>query len=126
MKQGVGFRDAELRSPLLRALNAGGGILARLGTRLPSLEPDAIVAAARARIGSPELGGDSYREPLERYLRAAEDEAELTAFGRIALRGMLVNSLATRGELHRFAQRVAAVAVVPVERRSHALAPRHR
>jgi len=98
-----GFRDAELRSRLLRALNVGGGLLARFGTRLPSLAPEAIVAAAQVRVGSQDLGGDSFREPLERYLRAAEEEAELTSFGRIALRGMLVNSLATRGQLHHFA-----------------------
>lgn len=100
----VTFRDAELRSPALRALNAAARLLARAGARLPSLAPDAIVAAARARVGSDDLGGASYREPLERYLRAAEAEADLTAFGRIAVRGMLVNALATRGELHRFAR----------------------
>lgn len=116
MKAEVTFRDAELRSPLLRALNAGGGLLARAGARLPSLEPDAIVAAARARVGSDELGGDSFREPLERYLRAAEEEAELTAFGRIALRGMLVNSLATRGELHRWAREHPEVREERIER----------
>ncbi|TFG92967.1 MAG: sulfotransferase [Myxococcales bacterium] len=98
------FRDAELRSRLLRALNLGGGLLARLGARLPSLEPQAMVEAAQRRIGCENLGGDSFREPLEIYLRAVEEEAELSAFGRIAVRGMLVNSLATRGELHRFAR----------------------
>lgn len=103
MKDAYGFRDAELRSRPLRALNAAADIVARLGVRLPSLEPRAILAAARARVGSEDLGGDSFREPLEIYVRAVEEEAELTAFGRIAVRAMLVNSLATRGELHRFA-----------------------
>ena len=100
----VTFRDAELRSPLLRGLNLAGGLLARVGARLPSLEPEAIAAAARARARCEDLGGESYREPLEIYLRALEEEAELSAFGRIAVRGMLVSSLATRAELHRFAR----------------------
>ena len=116
MKAEYGFRDAELRSPLLRVLNAGGGLLARLGARLPSLEPEAIAAAARARLGSDDLGGDSFREPLERYLRAAEAEADLTPFGRIALRGMLVSALATRGELQRFARQHPEVREERIER----------
>jgi len=103
LKDEYGFRDAELHSPLLRALNLGGGLVARLGRRLPTLESQAILAAAQARVRSEDLGGDSFREPLEVYLRAAEEEAELNTFGRIAVRGMLVNSLATRGELHRYA-----------------------
>jgi hypothetical protein len=101
---GVGFRDAELRSRLLRTLNVAGNAVARLGVRLPSLEPRAILEAARARVGCGVLGGVSYREPVEFYLRAVEEEGELTAFGRIAVRGMLVNSLASRGELHHFAR----------------------
>ncbi len=110
------FRDAEVRSPLLRALNVGGAMLARLGARVPSLEPDAIVAAARARVGCEDLGGESYREPLEVYLRAIETEADLSTFGRIAVRGMLVNSLATRASLHRYASEHPDVREERIER----------
>jgi len=91
-----GFRDAELRSLPLRALNRLGGGLEALGLRLPSLTPEAVIAAAVRRAGDGELGGDSFREPLERYLSAAREEAQLNTFGRLAVREMLVSSLANR------------------------------
>jgi len=97
-----GFRDADLNSALLRALNRAGSGLARAGLELPSLTSEAIVRAARKRAGGWNLGGESFREPLERYLAAARDEAELTLFGRLAVKGMLVESLRNRIELARW------------------------
>lgn len=93
------WRDGRLRAWPLRALNAVGGAAARAGLPLPSLAPDAIVEAARKRAGGDELGDDSYREPLERYVDAAESEAELTTLGRLGVRQMLVSSLANRIQL---------------------------
>ncbi len=72
------WRDSELRSrPLLALIWAGAG-LARFGRELPSLTPSSITAAAAKAAGSDDFGSDSYREPLEVYLRACEAEAELT------------------------------------------------
>jgi hypothetical protein len=105
MSREYSFRDASLRSPILRALNVAGGALERVGVRWPPLDPDGIVASARKQAGSDDLGGDSYREPLEVYVRAVEQEAELHSFGRLAVRGMLVRSLASRIRLHGFALR---------------------
>jgi hypothetical protein len=90
------FRDAELRSRPLRIAN---GASRTLGWKGPSLHPDSIVAAAQKRAGSENLGSDSYREPLERYVAAVEDEAELSLFGRVAVRSMIVSALANRIEL---------------------------
>lgn len=90
------FRDGELRSPALRALNRVGALLSRTRVWRPSLDPDGLVAAARARAGSEDLGSESYREPLERYVESVESEARLSTFGRLAVRGMIVESLATR------------------------------
>jgi hypothetical protein len=98
------FRDAQLRSFPLRALNLVGGWLERLGKPLPVLDPDGIVELARKEAGSKDLGSDSYREPLERYLRAAREEAELNAFGRLAVRGMLTRALTNRIKLHQWAE----------------------
>jgi hypothetical protein len=99
-----GFRDAELRSRALRALNWGGDRLAALGLEVPSLTSEAIVRVARKRAGCRDLGGDSFREPLDRYLEAAREEADLDLFGRLAVRGMLVDSLCNRIELARWAR----------------------
>jgi len=96
------WRDSELRSPPLRALNSIGSRLARFGVDLPSLSPDAVVASARKAAGSADLGSDSYREPLEVFLRACVDEADLTTFGRILISKMLVAALANRIDLRRW------------------------
>ena len=93
------FRDGGLHSPLLRGLNVVGSALASVGLHLTSLEPDALVDAAVRRAGSSDLGSDSYREPLERYCDSLESEARLSSFGRMALRGTIVNALTTRIEL---------------------------
>jgi hypothetical protein len=98
------FRDAELRSPALRALNWAGARLARVGLDVPALTSEAIVGAARKRAGCHDDGGDSFREPLERYLEAAREEADLNLFGRLALKGMLVEALRNRFELARWAR----------------------
>ena len=90
------WRDSELRSRPLRALNWTGAKVARFGRELPSLSPASVTAAAAKLAGSSDFGSDSYREPLEVYLRACEDEAELTTFGRLLISKMLAGALANR------------------------------
>src|SRR6202034_2520696 len=90
------WRDSELRSPPLRALNRVGAGLARWGMELPSLTPSSVIAAASKAAGSGELGDDSSREPLEVFLRSCEQDAELTTFGRLLISKMLSGALANR------------------------------
>ena len=104
MTKDVTFRDAGLRSPLLRGLNVTGRIASRVGIR-PRLDPDDIVARAVKQAGSSNLGSDSYREPLEVYVAAAEREAELSTFGRLILRGMLTSQLVSRIRLREWTDR---------------------
>jgi hypothetical protein len=96
------WRDSELRSPPLRALNQVGASLARLGLTLPSLEPSSVVAAAVKAAGSGDLGSDSYREPLEVFLEACARQADLTTFGRLLIAKMTASALANRIALHRW------------------------
>ena len=98
------FRDAKLTSKPLRALNWVGRGLSAAGLDLPSLSVDAIVTAASRKAGEQDLGGDSYREPLERYLESALEEAQLNTLGRLALREMLVSSLVNRIRLASWAR----------------------
>ncbi len=97
------WRDSELTSPPLKALNAVGDALRRLGREVPSLAPAGVVKAAVKQAGSDDFGSDSYREPLEVFLAACEQEAELTTFGRILITKMLIAALANRIDLHRWA-----------------------
>jgi hypothetical protein len=98
------FREADLRSHMLRSLNWAGARLAAVGLEVPSLTSEAITRAAQKRAGCRDLGGDSFREPLSRYLQAVREEAELSLFGRLAVKGMLVESLRNRIELARWAR----------------------
>lgn len=98
------FRETDLRSRPLRALNWAGARLAALGLEVPSLTSEAITRAAQKRAGCSDLGGDSFRDPLARYLQAVREEADLNLFGRLALKGMLVESLRNRIELARWAR----------------------
>ena len=99
------WRDGELRSKPLLAVNAIGSRLRRLGVDRPSLDPEAIEAAAIKQAGSRDFGGDSYREPLRVYLEACEREAELTTFGRIMISKMVAGTLANRLKLQDWANR---------------------
>ena len=104
MTRNVSFRDAGLRSPLLRGLNRVGRVLGAAGLR-PLLDPDDIVVRAVKAAGSNALGSDSYREPLEVFVSAIESEADLTTFGRLAVRGMLTSQLVTRIRLRDWTDR---------------------
>jgi hypothetical protein len=96
------WRDSELRSPLLRTLNGVGEQLTRIGLDLPSLAPSSVMKAAVKMAGSDDFGSDSFREPLEVFLKACEKEADLTTFGRILVTKMLAAALANRIALHRW------------------------
>jgi Sulfotransferase family len=110
------WRDSELRSKPLRAFNWAGARLARFGPDLPSLAPLSVTASAAKMAGSDDFGSDSYREPLDVFLRACEDEADLTTFGRVLISKMLASSLANRIQLHRWSQGHAEVFDERIER----------
>jgi NAD(P)-dependent dehydrogenase (short-subunit alcohol dehydrogenase family) len=84
------------RRPLpIRALNAVGRVASRLG-RQPSLDLDALLAAARRGTGLDDFGEPCPREALAVLLRSLEDEAALNTFGRLVMRGRLVAMLSNR------------------------------
>ncbi len=96
------WRDSELRSRPLLALNWVGERIRTLGLEVPSLRTASITKAATKSAGSDDFGSDSYREPLEVFVRSCEDEAELTTFGRLLVSKMLASALANRIELRRW------------------------
>jgi hypothetical protein len=110
------FRDAELRSRPIRVVNQLGARLARAGVVVPPLSADKIEAAAAKAAGSDDFGTDSYREPLERFVVAARDEAELTTFGRFLVGRMLTAALTNRIELHRWTEEHPEVRDERIER----------
>jgi hypothetical protein len=59
-------------------------------------DADQLVAEARFRAGADDLGGDSYRAPLEVLVRSLEDEADLHIVGRWRVREVILRSLENR------------------------------
>jgi Sulfotransferase family len=97
------WRDSELRSLPLRAVNAIGTGLSRLGLDRPALTCEAVIASAIRLARADDFGTDSYHEPLDVFLDACRDEADLTTFGRILVGKMLQRALANRLLLRRWA-----------------------
>ena len=112
----VTWRDAGIRSPLLRALNGVGAGAARLGLRWPSFAPDALLAAACRETGLSDFGEPSFREGLDVLADSIEREADLSAFGRIVVRAQLVDNLATRLRVLDWAKRHPEVEKERIER----------
>jgi hypothetical protein len=76
-----------LRLPLpLRLLNATGRAARGVGLRVPSLDPDGLLAEASAKTGLTDFGDDRFRAPLRLLYESYERDAGLTTFGRLAVR----------------------------------------
>jgi len=70
----------------LRALNLAGGAARAAGLPLLELDPEAALAAASARSGLADFGDDRFRAPLRLLFESYEQDARLTAFGRLLVR----------------------------------------
>ena len=114
--QDVTWRDAGIRSPLLRALNGIGAGAARAGLRWPSFAPEVLLASARRETGLDDFGPPSFRAGLEVLTESIEREAGLSAFGRIVVRAQLVHNLATRLRVLDWAKRHPEVEKERIER----------
>ncbi len=93
------FYTAQLTANLLRGIDRAADSLGLFGKPLVA---EALIDAARRREGTADFGEWNFREPFEVLLQAYEDEAELTAFGRVAVRfdmmRFLCNLLRLRAE----------------------------
>ncbi|MCB9793743.1 MAG: sulfotransferase [Alphaproteobacteria bacterium] len=72
------------------------GDAARTVGLTPALTPDSLIAAARRRSGLQELGDWEYPEALAQICESIEAEAELSTFGRIAVRELLIGGVEQR------------------------------
>jgi hypothetical protein len=70
----------------IRGLNAGGRWLRRLGFDALPLDPDRFVEEAVKTTGLSDFDGESFREPLGRFLASAEEDARLNTLGRMTVR----------------------------------------
>jgi hypothetical protein len=97
------------KPPAVRAINAVGGAVGRLGLR-PGLSAEALIAAASKRTGLTDFGPDDFRQGLDVLVSSLDGEAQLTTIGRIAARKRILGLLETRLRLIDHRKRNASVA----------------
>ncbi len=73
-------------SALLGLVNAGCALAERAGLGADALEPERLIAAARASARLEDFGTEDFAEPLAALLGALNGEAGLSPFGRFAAR----------------------------------------
>lgn len=92
-----------MRAPVLpmpvRTLNWAGRQLHRLGIPLGRLDETRLLAAARARTGLEDFGGETFKLGLRRLIESWESEAALSTLGRIIARRQIVDLLVNRLEV---------------------------
>ncbi|MEL7209012.1 MAG: sulfotransferase [Actinomycetota bacterium] len=101
----------ELPAPL-RALNRMPPGLAR---RVASLDPADLCAAARRKAGLDDLGGPEVGAGLRALTESLEHDAELTPFGRMAIRANLVDPMAAGASVLDWHRREPSIAEERIE-----------
>ena len=87
--------DNSTPPPLVSAINGIGSALRRAGIGHP-LSTGEILKAARRRTRLHDWGNTFFLEPLQRLVDAFEDEANLTPFGRMVTRNLLIYQVSQR------------------------------
>src|SRR5262245_19286673 len=100
----------------VRAINAVGRGLRRLGVPLVSLDEDALLAAARKRTGLSDFGPETFREGMRRLITSLEEEAELSMLGRFIARTEFAMFLENRLRIQEWRRTHPEIAQVKVER----------
>ncbi len=90
------FRDAKLRSPLLLSVNGIGSALGAIGVKLPELSAEVVVAAAKQRSQTDLFPDTATSDALSHYIESARADAHLNTLGRLAVKDMLTNSMASQ------------------------------
>jgi hypothetical protein len=101
---------------LIKAFNLFGRMLERAGVPVARLEPEPLMAEARAQAGLDDFGDDEFREPLRRVLEGYETEAKLTPLGRLAARRDTLSLLINRLRLVEDRKRHPAIAHETIRR----------
>ncbi len=107
----------QIRKPMaVRAINAAGSGLRKIGLTWPKVDPETMIDRARHISGLSDFGDDSFREGFEALVGAFNRRDSANAFGRIAFRecvtGLLITRLRVEDELARHPE----ILDVPVDR----------
>jgi hypothetical protein len=103
--------------PLIpRLANGAGRVLAGVGIRPISLDPEKLLETAGERTGLQDFGDESFREGLARLVESLENEAGLSLLGRFVTREDLVQVLGNRLQMVDWHRRHPEIAEQPVRR----------
>jgi hypothetical protein len=80
------------------------------------LSVDKLIATARRRTGLSDFGETPFTDPLQKFLRACFEEADLSFFGRMATRWDVVRFLSNLLRLHEEERKVPEILDRPVAR----------
>jgi hypothetical protein len=81
---------------VVSVLNRAGGVARALGVPVLRLSVDALEDAARAKEGGGDFGDPSYRDGLVALVDSIERDARLHTLGRLHMRTLITQALATR------------------------------
>ncbi len=100
----------------IRAMNALGRGLARVGVKPISLSEDALLSAARRASRLDDFGPETFRPGLQKLLESIETNGRLSLFGRYFARRQLLELLGHRLELADWRKRRPEIAAVEIRR----------
>jgi hypothetical protein len=80
----------------VRLYNGARRLASKVGIPMPPLDAEPLIARARKSTGLSDLGGDTFREPLERLIASLEEDAGLHALGRTIAATQLLGNLENR------------------------------
>ena len=113
----VGNNLAKPFRPLpIKALNALGRALGRIGRVPIDLSSDGLIAAAKKQTGLYDLGLPSFRPGFSKLLESLEKDARLNLFGRYFARRQMLELLSHRLRLADYRNRNHAVSWEKIER----------
>ena len=99
----------------LKALNAGAGLIHRLGLPFGKIEEEHLIAAARKATGLQDLGGDHFLEAFRVMIQDVQDSG-ITSLARISTRDIGVHCLSNRLKLTEYLKRNPQAAEHPITR----------
>ena len=80
----------------IRAMNATGRLLERVGLQTVALDEASLTRAASRTAGLDDYGDERFRPGFRRLLRSLEEDAALNPFGRYFAKRQLIELLVTR------------------------------
>ncbi len=97
MSQAKEIRVGEPHRPFaVKMINLAGRAAKALGVQPIKLDPQSMMKRAIKKAGSSDFGDEDFREGLERFLRSADREGELTLLGRLMVQGYTTENLVNR------------------------------